>query len=123
MYTINIFEDSAKQCELWPTPEILEDYEDGYSFSGFASTLGVECMMGEVSRFRMAEDSNVYAEVRPTGNKGTEGIEEFKDSCRKLYELISRTMKSTKGSTEWMEGFLKDFDENGVTMPIYGKII
>lgn len=119
---IKIQETSRMTDNIFPDGEYLEGSQEGYDFGSFLSTLSVNAMIGE-QYFRLG-DSSVCIEAEFTGNQFEAGMEEFKEAARAFVPLMEKALPEMGGAyAGCYQHYLDDFKENGLSMPMYGKLL
>ena len=107
---------------IFPDYEYLNDYQNS-DFGSLISSLMVNSIVGcPVSRIG---NTSICVECSGEISKGDDGIEELKRNAVSFKELIVKALENGMESKyeKFYKHFLKDFEENGLHMPVYGKII
>lgn len=98
----------------------FEDFEE-YDAAAFLSTLFVEATIG--SRVWQIGDSGSHVEITMTESRGSEGMEEFIEAAKTFYEIVEEEIPQMSDKYKLLyQHYLKDFTENGLDMPVVGKV-
>ena len=91
-------------------------------FAQLISTIQVEAVIG--MNIRRLGDSDTYVLITPTYSTGEQGLNEIKDVAKNIAEFAREAIPAmTKDYAAFYQHFLDDFEKNGLTMPMAGKIL
>ncbi len=108
-------------ASIYPDAGFLSNYKDS-DFASFISTLQVDAILG--MNIRRLGNSGVYISLTQTGNKEEKGIEELKQAAKIMLKLSKEAISSmTDEYVSFYLHFLDDFEQNGLIMPVVGKIL
>lgn len=104
-----------------PDNEMLSDCE-GIDFANMVSTMLVEGLIGNNYDFELG-DSDEHVKLHPMV-QGPEGLENMKADCRIVRQALEAAIpRMSDRYRRFWQLLAKDFDENGVSLPFYGKIL
>lgn len=106
---------------IYPDAEFLADYKE-YDFGSFISSIGMEAMLGKNTR--QIGDSGIYVTIEITQKRNVEGIEQLKEYAVNFVSIIKEALpKMSKKYASFYQHFIDDYENNGLYMPMQGKII
>lgn len=105
---------------VYPDAEYLQDYQNS-DVESLISTAGIEAVIG--MNTRELGDSGIYILIKDTGMRGDDGINQLKAYTESFVSIIKEAVpKMSREYAEFYQFFLNDYENNGLVMPMYGKL-
>lgn len=104
-----------------PNKDMMSDYKDS-NFGSIISTMLIEGKISGSHDFELG-DSDKHVTLYPM-IPGPVGMDNMKADCHMVRETLEKAIPKMSGRyKKFWEFMAKDFDDNGVKMPVYGRIL